>query len=248
MGLGTRITSLSWLTVCGPLVSLAATSLNVVQGGGSVFVRWPVEAGYYLLEETAALTEPIQWVQSAANPIQQGADWVAAVQPSERSRFFRLRQAFVASSFQIARHTPLDGATEVGVTYRPQIFFSQPINPATLRTNNFYASFGGQPLLANIVPANDGSFAWLFFKQPMPSGARVRVTVDGSSIIAAQSGARLDADADGVPGGALEFEFTTVSLAPLVGTSLSGIVVDPGPDKIPRSDDDLRPGPDGKLG
>jgi hypothetical protein len=243
-----------WVGLVGGLVTLApspapaAASLEVQQGGGMVVVRWPVEAGYYVLEEAAALAEPIQWAQSAASPIQQDADWVVTVLPAERSRFFRLRQVVATASFRIERHTPLDGATEVGVSYRPQIFFSQPVNPATLTTNNFYASFGGQPMPANIVPANDGSFAWLFFKQPMPSGARVRLIVDGSSINAAQGGDALDADGDGVPGGVLEFEFTTVSLAPLVGTSLSGIVVDPGPDFIPRTDDDLRAGPDGKLG
>ena len=76
-------------------------------------------------------------------------------------------------SFQVTRHTPLDGTAEVGVTFRPQLFFSKPVNPATLSPDNFFAEGAGVRLEANIVPANDGSFAWLFFKQAMPGSARV---------------------------------------------------------------------------
>src|SRR5205085_6831961 len=114
---------------------------------------------------------------------------------------------------------PIDGANEVGVTFRPRITFSEPVNPATLTGGNFYASAAGKRLEATIVLANDGSFAWLFFRQAMPGGSRVRVTVDGSSILAANGGALLDTDGDGVPGGVGQIEFTTVSRQPLHGTS-----------------------------
>ena len=101
---------------------------------------------------------------------------------------------------------------------------------------------------ANIVPANDGSFAWLFFKQPVPGGTRVRVRVDGATILSADGASALDADADGLPGGTLDFEFTTVSRVALPGTSLSGIVADPGPDLLPRTFDDFNVGPDEQFG
>ena len=37
----------------------------------------------------------------------------------------------------VTRHTPLGGATEVGATYRPQVFFSAPVDPATITNANF---------------------------------------------------------------------------------------------------------------
>ena len=73
--------------------------------------------------------------------------------------------------FSVDRFTPLNGARDVGSTYRPQVFFSRAVNPTSLNANNFYATGpNGAKLAANIVPAGDGSFAWLFFTQPMPSG------------------------------------------------------------------------------
>src|SRR5208283_1136887 len=35
--------------------------------------------------------------------------------------------------------TPNDGSTDVGVTFRPEVFFSRPINTATLSSANFFA-------------------------------------------------------------------------------------------------------------
>ena len=81
----------------------------------------------------------------------------------------------------------------------------------------------------------------------MPGGSRITVHVDGSTILAAGDGQLLDADGDVVPGGSLEFSFTTVSLTPLIGTTLTGKVVDPGPDLKPMTFDDMRAGPDGVL-
>lgn len=145
----------------------------------------------------------------------------------------------------VTGHTPLGGATEVGVTSRPQVFFSAPIDPATITNANFHATAGGNPVPANIVVANDGRFAWLFFPDPLSSASSVQVTLDGSSILPLGGGSPLDADGDGNPAGVLTYSFTTVSLSPLLGTTLSGIVADPGPDGKPMTSDDFDPGPDG---
>ena len=147
----------------------------------------------------------------------------------------------------VTSHTPSDGSIDVGVTFRPQVFFSRPIDATTLNSNNFYASFGGAKLPAAIVPADDGTFAWLFFDTPMPDASLVRVTVDGSSIRAAD-GALLDADRDGTPGGVLTYDYKTVNLVPVANTSLVGVIADPGPDLKPMTADDARTGPDGLYG
>lgn len=133
---------------------------------------------------------------------------------------------------------PATGSSEVGVTVRPKAIFPRRINPATLNSNNFFASFGGRKLPATIVPANAGTFAWLFFNSPMPNSAQVQVTVDGSTILTRQ-GQPLDADGDGLPGGAVRFNFSTVSIAPVPNTVLIGKIVDPGPDMRPRTTDDV---------
>ena len=147
----------------------------------------------------------------------------------------------------VSSHTPLSGASDVGSTFRPQVFFSRPIDPGTLNANNFFATdTTGTKVPATIVPAQDGSFAWLFFTNPLPGGSTIRVHAIGETILAAD-GTKLDADADGAPGGELIYRFTTVSLAPLLGTSLSGRMVDPGDDLKPMTFDDIRAGADGVL-
>jgi len=150
--------------------------------------------------------------------------------------------------FVLNRVTPEIGGLDIGTTFRPQIFFSRPVEPASLTSNNFYATGpDGTKLSATIVPSQDGSFAWLFFKDPMPGGSLVTVHVDGASIRAESDGQFLDADQDGQPGGAFEYSFATVSLTPIPGTTLAGRVVDPGPDLTPMTFDDIRVGPDGIL-
>ena len=133
---------------------------------------------------------------------------------------------------------PAAGAGEVGVTVRPKATFPKAVNVATLNSNNFYATQGGRRLAATIRPSDSGSFAWLFFDEPMPNAATIEVVVDGNSLRTLRD-LPLDADGDGVPGGLARVRFSTVSVTPLEGTVLQGRVVDPGPDLIPRTRDDV---------
>ena len=71
--------------------------------------------------------------------------------------------------------------------------------------------------------------------------------VDGCDDSGRGRWALLDADSNGQTGGTFDFSFTTVSLTPLLGTTLSGKVVDPGPDVKPMTLDDTRAGADGVL-
>ncbi|MBI3416427.1 MAG: Ig-like domain-containing protein [Verrucomicrobia bacterium] len=224
----------------GPQLSIATTE------PGKIVIAWPANQASFVLEETRSLDDSRSWQVVGTTPVRNADQLVLTVPAIDSARYFRLRQARPA--FQITRHAPLDGANEVGVTFRPQIFFSRPIDPTSLSSNNFFATAGGSILDANIVPANDSSFAWLFFKQAVPGGTRVQVTVDGSTIRSADGTTALDADDDGQPGGTRKFEFTTVSNVALPGTSLEGIVVDPGPDLKPRTFDDFEVGVDETFG
>jgi hypothetical protein len=144
--------------------------------------------------------------------------------------------------------TPQQGTSDVGATFRPQVVFSRPINPGSLNANNFYATdSSGTRLAATIVPSQDGTFAWLFFTNPMPGASTITLHVDGTTIFAAGDGQALDANADGTPGGVFTSTFSTVSLVPLQGTTLSGKVLDPGPDLLMGTFDDIRAGADGVL-
>ncbi len=148
----------------------------------------------------------------------------------------------------VTRFTPQDRSSEISSTYRPQVYFSRPIDPASLNDNNFYATdTTGSKLAATIVPGMDRTFAWLFFTAPMPSASTITIHVDGSTILTAGDAQPLDADGNGSPGGVLEYQFTTVSLTPLPGTTLTGRVFDPGPDLKAMTQDDVRVGPDGIM-
>ncbi|MEM9645388.1 MAG: Ig-like domain-containing protein, partial [Planctomycetota bacterium] len=138
---------------------------------------------------------------------------------------------------RVSHFTPLASADEVGVTFRPQVFFSRPVDAATLTDSSFFASFSGQDLPATIVPAEDGQFAWLFFDEPLPDSATIEVRAIGDDILSLD-GQRLDGDGDGTPGGDLIYTFSTVGLQPLPGTVLTGVVLDPGPDLTPHTSDD----------
>lgn len=150
--------------------------------------------------------------------------------------------------FGVTRVTPTEGSVDNALTFRPQVFFSRAVDPATLNANTFYATGpDGQRLETTLVPAQDGSFAWMFFKQPLPGNARITLHLDGNAIRAQADGAALDADGDGRAAGVQTWSFTTVSTAPVAGTRLVGKLVDPGPDLLPMTFDDIRRGPDGVI-
>ncbi len=143
--------------------------------------------------------------------------------------------------------TPSSGTSDVGVTFRPIVTFSRPIDPTTLDSSDFYATdTTGAVVPATVVPSDDGTFAWLFFTNPLPGASTITLTVDGSKI-KALDGALLDAADNGTAGSKLTQQFTTVSTTPVPGTTLSGIVADPGLDNKPGTTDDVKPGPDGVL-
>ncbi|MDB6036789.1 MAG: Phosphoesterase, PA-phosphatase related protein, partial [Verrucomicrobiales bacterium] len=166
------------------------------------------------------------------------AQFVQIVTPSKRESYYRIRRNALPTPVVLE---PVSGTSEVGVTVRPKATFPKAVDTSSLNPSNFFASFAGKKLDATIVPANDGTFAWLFLDPPMPSASQISITVNGSSI-RTKDGALLDADGDGAAGGLALFNFSTVSVMPLPGTALAGRVVDPGPDLSPRTLDDIRPG------
>ncbi|MFZ4431140.1 MAG: Ig-like domain-containing protein, partial [Phycisphaerales bacterium] len=133
-----------------------------------------------------------------------------------------LSRSFVLAAqapLTITNITPGDGELDIGVTQRPRIDFSRPVDPASLTGANLFLSFSGQSVPARIVPSADGTFAWLFPTAPMPGASLITLTIKGGDTrtpgIRTASGQLLDADGDGGGGGTRIVTFTTVSTAPI---------------------------------
>lgn len=218
-----------------------------VRDGTAVEIAWDVAFEGGALEETSSLTGSIDWQTVPFQPVIRGDQKVVTLSLGDAERFFRFRLPDrPAAGFLISRHLPRGGAVEVGVTFRSQLFFSEPVDPASLDSDSVSMWRGEEQWPLRIVPSNDGLFAWLFPVTPMPGGSVMQIRVLGDAIESV-SGNRLDADADGEPGGLATFSFTTVGTTPLPGVELAGIIADPGPDNVPHTGDDLAPGPDGEL-
>lgn len=120
--------------------------------------------------------------------------------------------------------SPGHGESDVAVTRETILRFSQPLafdtllGPATLR-----ASFGGRDLLTRRELSADRRIATLFYLEPLPGSARIRVALDGNRL-RDESGQVVDADGDGVPGGVGWIEFDTLSLTPVGNTAVVGRV------------------------
>ncbi len=141
--------------------------------------------------------------------------------------------------------TPINGAADIGVTYRPKVTFSRGVNVATLTSDSFFATDStGTKVDATIVPSADGTFASLFFTNPLPGASTITLHVQGEKIRGVADGVFLDAAGSGTAGSDLTQSYTTVSTTAVANTSITGRVVDPGPDLQPMTFDDVRAGPD----
>ena len=118
--------------------------------------------------------------------------------------------------------SPRQGDTGVAVTRETVITFSKPLQEGTtLTSNQLYAEFGGQRLNTRIEFAKDRRTATLFYLQPLPGSARVRVTVLGDTMRDA-FGKLVDADGDQREGGTGTVDYDTLSLTTVEGTAVCG--------------------------
>ena len=169
----------------------------------------------------------------------------AAGQETSVSRSVNLPTAI---AFEISSFTPHDGAEDVGTTFRPQVFFSHRSIPRRSRraTSSPPARAARSCRPASSQPTtarSPGCFSPT--RCPAPHGSRCTWTARRFG--PRPMGRCSTPTANGQAGGTFDFSFTTVSLTPLLGTTLSGKVVDPGPDLKPMTFDDTRAGIDGVL-
>ena len=120
---------------------------------------------------------------------------------------------------------PQRGESNVGVKRETVFYFTLPLAEDTVISNdNFFALFGGEKLLTRIEVSSDRLKATLFYMDPLPDNARVRVIFDGEGIQDIL-GRDFDPDRDGEPGGLFGLDFNTVSITELPGTAISGTVL-----------------------
>jgi hypothetical protein len=188
----------------------------------TIQVSWPATETGLALEQTSAFSPAAIWQAVNVTPVLQNDHLAVILSLSETAQFFRLNQADLLTT--IYSTSPLNGETGVAVTRETIIHFSGPLSTnAVIGTNSFFAGFGGRRILSRVELSSDRTKATLFYLEPLPGSARVVVVFDGDSIRDA-SGALVDADGDGAPGGQAIISFDTLSLTPLAGTAVIGRV------------------------
>ena len=123
----------------------------------------------------------------------------------------------------ILNTSPANGAGGVAVTRETVLEFGGPINGVS--PSAFSAQFGGNNLSARLHTSPDRKKVTLFYDNPLPASARVRVTVDGDQLTD-DNGEAVDADGDGLPGGVATIDFDTLSLSRIPNTDVWGFVFD----------------------
>ncbi len=182
----------------------------------AVRVEWPSAAGGFQLERTDDLGAVTSWTPILAVPVLIGSKFTVDVPAENSRRFFRLRQTAPPVT-HIVESSPANGESGVAVTRETVLRFSGPLARNTeLSRDHFRAEFGGRRLLTRSELSGDRQTATLFFLEDLPGSAHIRVTLDGDST--------LDADGDGVAGGAGVIDFETLSISAVPGTGVIGRV------------------------
>lgn len=93
----------------------------------------------------------------------------------------------------VASSSPSNGEIGVAITRETIFRFSAPLGGGSVTSNIFFASFAGAPLAARIQVSPDRKVVTLFYDDPLPASARIRVSFDGDAVMDT-SGRPVDAD------------------------------------------------------
>ncbi len=120
--------------------------------------------------------------------------------------------------------SPHNGEGDVAVTRRTIFRLNHPLAAGTsIDTSRLHAEFGGRRILSRVELSSDRQTATLFYLEPLPSSARIRVTFDGTGLTDFLDRA-VDLDGDGQPGGKAVIDFDTLSITAVPGTAVIGHV------------------------
>jgi hypothetical protein len=195
-----------------------------------VELSWEAAAEGYVPETVAALVPGAVW-QAVAEPVTvEGGRRVLTLGGGDSTRFFRLRGA-VGDWVTVVWTSPASGEGGVAVTRETVFRLSAPLAVGTVVDGErLFARAAGRRVLARPELGSDRQAVTLFYQEPLPSGARVEVTLDGTGWTG-EAGQPLDLDGDGQAGGAAVRHFETANSAVLPGTAMVGRVLasEPGP-------------------
>ncbi|MBL9171061.1 MAG: Ig-like domain-containing protein [Verrucomicrobiales bacterium] len=120
--------------------------------------------------------------------------------------------------------SPAQGDDGVSVHRETVLSFSRPLSVgATLDNATLRADSLGRAILVRRAISPDRRRATLFYLEPLPSGSRVRVTLDGARLLD-DRGIAVDGDADGQAGGVMVVEFDTAPSSAVPETAVIGRV------------------------
>ncbi|MCB9872746.1 MAG: Ig-like domain-containing protein [Planctomycetaceae bacterium] len=131
----------------------------------------------------------------------------------------------IADPPTIINSSPWTGEQNVRLKRPLRVDFDEPIDPATVISDAFFATVGDLQLPGTLRVGSDGLSISLFTDELLPGSTQVRLHIDGN-VIAGIDGKLLDANDDGIPGGKTTIEFTTVSTQSIPNTNVSGFLME----------------------
>jgi hypothetical protein len=126
--------------------------------------------------------------------------------------------------------SPAAGESGVALTREFVVRFTLPLaldavvttyNPDTQKSGQLYAEFGGRKLLTRAELSSDRLKATLFFLEPVPASARVRVTLNPSGL---KDLLGRDLAPAGTAGVASTYDYDTLGITGLSSTGVTGTV------------------------
>lgn len=165
------------------------------------------------------------WVQTTAGVFEifaRATDDIGAMARSESLTFQAFDPAQPPPTTFVS--SPTVGATDVAVTRETVLRFSAPLAGSPVPgPDTVFASHGDRRLLSRLELGSDRRTLTVFYLEPMPGSARVRLTVKGDAL-RDERGFAVDGDGDGRYGGTGFVDFDTVSLTPMGETAVYGRV------------------------
>jgi hypothetical protein len=206
--------------------ALGQPSLEVTtQGLTSVRISWDDPSESFQLESTLRLGAEANWQMVPAAPSVQGTRRTLDLPIENSARFFRVRSAAGAPLTTVLETSPAGGESAVSVNRETVFYLTQPLGSGlVVPVGGLFAEAAGRRVLSRTEISADRLLVSLFYMEPLPPGARVRVTFDGAGLMD-NSGRPLDLDGDGQPGGTTELMFETVNTTILAKTAVMGRIL-----------------------
>lgn len=213
-----------------PIMVAAAQSVLITEAGtdsqGRARIRYTSDPqGRFVLLQGDTVTRISQPVATNTGRTTLVDEFTLSLAGMPSTTFFQIERLEVGPPAPaVFTSSPIHGESGVAVTRETILRFSLPLaEQVVLGTDQFHAEFGGRRLLSRVHLSDDRRTATLFYLEPLPASARIRVHVNGDEILDTL-GRPLDADGDGEFGGWARIDFDTLSITPVANTAIRGRV------------------------